>query len=97
MIATRALPTCSLPAFGRMKDIVVKRNEPYGPQDGVCHTLNLHAGARGLAYAMIEIRNDLIDQLAGRNPGRNALPKFWERCPHRRRSARPREETCVEQ
>jgi predicted N-formylglutamate amidohydrolase len=38
----------------------VRRNEPYGPQDGVCHTLNLHAGVRGLACAMIEIRNDLI-------------------------------------
>jgi predicted N-formylglutamate amidohydrolase len=38
----------------------VRRNEPYGPADGVCHTLNLHAEARGLAYAMIEIRNDLI-------------------------------------
>jgi predicted N-formylglutamate amidohydrolase len=38
----------------------VRRNEPYGPQDGVCHTLNLHAGVRGLPYAMIEIRNDLI-------------------------------------
>jgi len=46
--------------LGRRSDIVVKRNEPYGPKDGVCHTLNLHAGARGLRNAMIEIRNDLI-------------------------------------
>ena len=52
-------------AFGRMKDISVKRNEPYGPQDGVCHTLNLHAEPRGLPYAMLEIRNDLIAQVAG--------------------------------
>lgn len=52
-------------SFGRMKDITVKRNEPYGPQDGVCHTLNLHAGPRGLPYAMLEIRNDLIAQAAG--------------------------------
>jgi predicted N-formylglutamate amidohydrolase len=37
-----------------------RRNKPYGPQDGVCHTLNLHAGVRGLPCAMIEIRNDLI-------------------------------------
>jgi predicted N-formylglutamate amidohydrolase len=51
--------------LGRMKDIAVKRNEPYGPQDGVCHTLNLHAEPRGLAYAMLEIRNDLIDQVGG--------------------------------
>ena len=52
-------------AFGRMKDMAVKRNEPYGPQDGVCHTLNLHAEPRGLPYAMLEIRNDLIAQSAG--------------------------------
>jgi predicted N-formylglutamate amidohydrolase len=35
-------------------------NEPYGPKDGVLHTLNLHAYPRGLRHAMIEIRNDLI-------------------------------------
>lgn len=50
---------------GRMKDIVVKRNEPYGPQDGVCHTLNLHGSTRGIHHVMLEIRNDLIDQEAG--------------------------------
>jgi predicted N-formylglutamate amidohydrolase len=38
----------------------VRRNEPYGPADGVCHTLNLHPEPRRLSYAMIEIRNDLI-------------------------------------
>lgn len=46
--------------LARTADIVVKRNEPYGPKDGVCHTLNLHAGVRGLLNVMIEIRNDLI-------------------------------------
>jgi len=45
----------------------VRRNEPYGPQDGVCHTLNLHAGVRGLPYAMIEIRNDLIETERGQD------------------------------
>ena len=35
-------------------------NEPYGPQDGVLHTLNLHAAPRGLKHAMIEIRNDFL-------------------------------------
>jgi predicted N-formylglutamate amidohydrolase len=35
-------------------------NEPYGPKDGVMHTLNLHASPRGLKSVMIEIRNDLI-------------------------------------
>jgi predicted N-formylglutamate amidohydrolase len=32
-------------------------NEPYGPDDGVLHTLKLHALPRGLRHAMIEIRN----------------------------------------
>ena len=35
-------------------------NEPYGPDDGVLHTLNLHAASRGLRHAMIEIRNDFL-------------------------------------
>ncbi|MCF3936376.1 N-formylglutamate amidohydrolase [Acuticoccus sp. M5D2P5] len=35
-------------------------NEPYGPEDGVTHTLREHALPRGLLNAMIEIRNDLI-------------------------------------
>jgi predicted N-formylglutamate amidohydrolase len=36
------------------------RNTPYGPQDGVTHTLAKHAIPRGLLNVMIEIRNDLI-------------------------------------
>ena len=40
--------------------LVIRRNEPYGPQDGVDHTLHLHGVRRGLLNAMIEIRNDLI-------------------------------------
>jgi predicted N-formylglutamate amidohydrolase len=35
-------------------------NEPYGPRDGVMHTINLHAAPRGLKSVMIEIRNDLV-------------------------------------
>lgn len=41
-------------------DLVVRRNEPYGPKDGVTHTLKVDAIARGLPNVMIEIRNDLI-------------------------------------
>lgn len=37
-----------------------ERNEPYGPQDGVTHTLKLHGLANGLRNVMIEVRNDLI-------------------------------------
>ena len=38
----------------------VQRNQPYGPGDGVTHTLKRHALPHGLPNAMIEIRNDLI-------------------------------------
>lgn len=41
-------------------DLAVRRNEPYGPADGVTHTLRTHALPRGLANVMIEVRNDLI-------------------------------------
>lgn len=38
----------------------VQRNEPYGPEHGVTHTLKEHAIAQGFANVMLEIRNDLI-------------------------------------
>jgi predicted N-formylglutamate amidohydrolase len=39
----------------------------YGPRDGVLHTLNLHAAARGLPDVMIEMRNDLIVEEPGQD------------------------------
>ncbi|WP_296762799.1 N-formylglutamate amidohydrolase [Sediminimonas sp.] len=41
-----------------------ERNAPYGPADGVTHTLQRHGLARGLPNVMIEIRNDLITTAA---------------------------------
>lgn len=38
----------------------IERNEPYGPADGVTHTLRHHAIPRNLMNVMLEIRNDLI-------------------------------------
>lgn len=38
----------------------IARNEPYGPADGVTHSLLLHGIDRGLPNVMIEIRNDLL-------------------------------------
>ncbi|MFB9951747.1 N-formylglutamate amidohydrolase [Rhizobium puerariae] len=43
----------------------VERNEPYGPADGVTHTLEVHALPAGLLNVMIEIRNDLIADETG--------------------------------
>ena len=38
----------------------VARNDPYGPEDGVTHSLRLHGLGNGLANVMIEVRNDLL-------------------------------------
>jgi len=44
--------------------INVRRNEPYGPVDGVTHTLQIHSNwdepASGILNVMIEIKNTLI-------------------------------------
>jgi len=39
---------------------IVRRNEPYGPTDGVTHTVAEHATPHGHPNVMIEVRNDLI-------------------------------------
>lgn len=54
------LADAMLSAAGDGDGLAVRRNEPYGPEDGVTHTLREHALPRGLANVMIEIRNDLI-------------------------------------
>ena len=38
----------------------VRLNAPYGPEDGVTHTLNEHALKHGHLNVMIEVRNDLV-------------------------------------
>ncbi|MGE6785178.1 N-formylglutamate amidohydrolase [Ensifer adhaerens] len=38
----------------------IRRNEPYGPADGVTHSLIEYGVQNGLPNVMIEIRNDLI-------------------------------------
>ena len=43
---------------------VMQRNAPYGPKDGVTHTLRRHGLANALPNVMIEIRNDLIASAA---------------------------------
>jgi predicted N-formylglutamate amidohydrolase len=42
-----------------------ERNSPYGPEDGVTHTLRLHALPEGFANVMIEVRNDLVQEASG--------------------------------
>ena len=45
----------------------VSRNYPYGPEDGVTHTLKRHGLTRHIANVMLEIRNDLISGEAGQS------------------------------
>lgn len=56
--------------------LLICQNEPYGPQDGVDHTLDLHGVRRGLLNAMIEIRNDLI----ATPDARRAIAAMLSRC-----------------
>ncbi len=49
-----------LDSAAEFTDLLVERNAPYGPADGVTHTLKEHALPRGLPNVMLEIRNDLI-------------------------------------
>ncbi len=41
-----------------------ERNRPYGPADGVTHTLRTFAQPRGLLPLMIEVRSDLLNSAA---------------------------------
>jgi predicted N-formylglutamate amidohydrolase len=46
----------------------IERNRPYGPGDGVTHSLKIHGIANGLQNVMIEVRSDLLttaDERAG--------------------------------
>ncbi len=56
--------------------LVIHRNRPYGPQDGVTHTLAEHGVARGLLNVMLEIRNDLI----GDSASQAAMARWLSRC-----------------
>ena len=49
----------------RRQDYRIERNQPYGPADGVTHTLVEHGLANGLLNVMIEVRNDLVRDEAG--------------------------------
>ena len=54
------LANAVLAAGAREPGYLVRRNDPYGPADGVTHTLIVQAMSRGLLNVMIEVRNDLI-------------------------------------
>ncbi|NND49317.1 MAG: N-formylglutamate amidohydrolase [Rhizobiales bacterium] len=57
------------------REIVVGDNQPYSPADGVYYTLAHHGDERGLATAMIEIRNDLVADEDGQQGWAERLAK----------------------
>ena len=54
-------------------------NQPYSPADRVYHTLEVHGRRRGLACAMIEIRNDEISEEAGQQRWGERLSRIFAR------------------
>ena len=56
----------------------VLRNYPYGPDDGVTHTLKRHGLTRQIANVMLEIRNDLISDDAGQTVWAERVAKLLE-------------------
>ncbi|MCJ8148541.1 N-formylglutamate amidohydrolase [Shinella sedimenti] len=63
--ADTRLADAMLAAAGTDGRYTIRRNEPYGPDDGVTHTLREHGLSKGLPNVMIEVRNDLIQDEAG--------------------------------
>ncbi|WP_317464379.1 N-formylglutamate amidohydrolase [Chromohalobacter sp. HP20-39] len=65
--ADRRLADAMLAHAHRLPHRCIQRNAPYGPQDGVTHSLVRHGIDNGLANVMIEIRNDLLATLEDAN------------------------------
>ncbi len=49
-----------LAAAASYTHLLTKRNQPYGPDDGVTHTLQVHGIANKLHNVMLELRNDKL-------------------------------------
>ncbi|SDN60703.1 N-formylglutamate amidohydrolase [Vreelandella arcis] len=58
--ADRRMADAMLAQSHRLPHRNIQRNAPYGPEDGVTHSLKLHGIGNGLPNVMIEIRNDLL-------------------------------------
>ncbi|WP_298913790.1 N-formylglutamate amidohydrolase [uncultured Roseobacter sp.] len=58
--ADSRLADAMLEIAGDHTSLLVARNQPYGPGDGVMHTLKRHGIGRGIPHVMLEVRNDLI-------------------------------------
>jgi predicted N-formylglutamate amidohydrolase len=62
--ADARLADAVLPRAAAATGLRTARNQPYGPEDGVTHTLKEHALPAGALNVMLEIRNDLLSDEA---------------------------------
>ena len=68
------LPTPLIEALRREPDLIVGENEPYsGELKGDC--LYQHGTRRGLAHALLELRQDLIGEIAGQRAWADRLAR----------------------
>ncbi|HHG90220.1 MAG TPA: N-formylglutamate amidohydrolase [Devosia sp.] len=56
------LARAMLEAADGQSDLRIELNQPYGPEDGVSHTLDVHGIKNGLPNVMIEVRNDMLGE-----------------------------------
>jgi predicted N-formylglutamate amidohydrolase len=63
----------------QISDLKIERNEPYGPEDGVTHTLQRHGLEHGLLNVMIEVRNDLLKTEVQQDEMANLLSDLVQR------------------
>ncbi|MBD9541461.1 N-formylglutamate amidohydrolase [Ensifer sp. ENS04] len=59
---------------------VIRRNEPYGPDDGVTHSLVEYGVKLGLANAMLEISNALVCTKKGQRSVASFLAALLKKC-----------------
>jgi predicted N-formylglutamate amidohydrolase len=73
----RMLPQLLLKALRAEGDLVVGDNKPYAVSDVTDYTIPVHAEARGLINTGIEIRQDLIEDLAGQQQWAERLARIF--------------------
>jgi len=61
----------------REGDLVVGDNEPYAVSDATDYTIPVHGEARGLMNTGIEIRQDLIAEVAGQQQWADRLTRIF--------------------
>ncbi len=74
-LSDRALADAMLAALSRDRTLVVGDNQPYSAKDNVDYTIRRHGLDRGLPHVMIEIRNDLLADEAGREAWADRLTR----------------------